>query len=162
MTYKAPADTETTFKLEWFNGNKAALDMALCLARLSNLVDDLVDKDVNVTTENICEAFLSCLVELPSNPFYAAMQKEIAPMWLPVFSAFETATEFEKKADKEGLERGHMLRYMPGMIISHAIIRCVGYQKAREYVPLMWKVVANERLDDYLREHLGEYNDQTE
>jgi len=161
MTYKAPADLESEFQLEWFGGDRAALDMAKTLARLSNIVDDLVDKDIDVATSEICDAFLTCLVKLPTNPFYARHQHELTPMWLSVFSAYETATKYEQDKDGRGLEMAHVLRYSPGMMIAHAIIRCVGIEKSREYTPLMWKVVINERYSDYMREHADEPVNET-
>ena len=156
--YRAPADLESRFDIEWFRGNRAALDMAMMIARLSNTVDDMIDKDEPVSDAQICDAFLSCLTALPLNPFYASIQREVAPMWVPVFSAFEAATHYERTKDRVGLELAHTLRYMPGMIISYAITVCVGGAKAREYIPKMWKVVANERYDDYLKEHIGQDN----
>ena len=42
-----------------------------------------------------------------------------------------------------------------GHIIAYAIIQCVGVEKSKELVPLMWKEVFFERFDDYKKEHLS-------
>ena len=149
-----PIDLEAVFAVEWFGGNRDAWRVAVMVARLTNTIDDLIDKDEPVSDAEICDAFLTCLVTLPMNPFYASIQRSVAPMWVPVFSAYEAATKFERARDAHGLESGHTLRYMPGMIVSYIITVCVGPEKSREYVPHMWKMVVGEKYTDYIAEHL--------
>jgi hypothetical protein len=57
-------------KLEWFGGNQDALNMYRMFVDLAHIWDDLVDKDKPVSADEINQAFLTCLVYLPANPFY--------------------------------------------------------------------------------------------
>ena len=142
-------------KLEWFGGNKDAYNMYLMFISLAHLWDDLVDKDNEVTEKAINHAFLICLVYLPLNPFYRAIQEQIMPMWITVVSAYQTANKFEKDKDEHGIEIAHTLRYAAGNIIAYVIHVCVGPEKAADILPEMWKDVVFERYEDYKKEHLN-------
>ena len=86
-------------KLEWFNGNQDALNLYRMFVSLSHTWDDLVDKDNEVSAEEVNNAFMIALVYMPANPFYRRIQDQIMPMWLMVLSAYETANKYE--ADKD-------------------------------------------------------------
>ena len=141
-------------KLEWFGGNQDALNMYHAFADLAHIWDDLIDNDKPVPAGLINQAFLTCLVYLPANPFYRSIQDQILPMWLTVVSAYETANFFEANKDQHGIEIAHGLRYASGNIIAYAIHVCVGPEKAKEVLPDMWKTIFYERLDEYRKEHL--------
>jgi hypothetical protein len=142
-------------ELEWFGGNRDALAVFQMIVDLAQAWDDLVDKDKDVDEITINNTFLIALVYLPMNPFYQRIQCAVAPMWITVVSAFEAANKFEREKDTHGIEIAHTLRYTGAQIIAYAIHVCVGPEKAREYVPSMWKRIADERFDDYRKEHLN-------
>ena len=141
-------------KLEWFGGNQDALNAFRMFVDLSHLWDDLVDKDKEATEDDINNAFLICLVYLPANPFYRSIQEQILPMWLVVVSAYQTANKFERDKDDHGIEIAHGLRYAAGNIVAYMVYVCVGPEKAKEFLPEMWKNVFFERYEDYRKEHL--------
>ena len=125
------------------------------LVDLSHAWDDVVDGDRKVPEIELNNAFLIALVYLPANRFYQSIQYQILPMWLTVVSAYEAANKFEREKDPHGVEIAHTLRYAAGNIIAYAIHVCVGPDKAREYVPEMWKAVVFERYEEYRKEHLN-------
>jgi len=141
-------------KLEWFGGNQDALNAYRMFVDLAHLWDDLVDKDKEATEDDINNAFLICLVYLPANPFYRSIQEQILPMWLVVVSAYQTANKFERDKDAHGIEIAHGLRYAAGNIVAYMVYVCVGPEKAKEFLPEMWKNVFFERYEDYRKEHL--------
>jgi hypothetical protein len=130
--------------LNWFGGNEDAANMYHTFVDLSHTWDDLVDKDKDVSETAINNAFLACLVYLPANPFYQKIQVAVMPMWITVVSAYETGNAFEKNKDAHGVEIAHTLRYAAGHIISYAMHVCVGPEKAKEFLPEMWKTVVYE------------------
>lgn len=142
-------------KLEWFGGNQDALNMFRMFVDLAHTWDDLVDKDKEASENDINNAFLICLVYLPANPFYRAIQADIMPLWITVVSAYQTANQYEKKKDAHGIEIAHGLRYASGNIIAYAVHICVGPEKAAEFMPDVWKAIIVERFDEYRKEHLN-------
>jgi purine-cytosine permease-like protein len=143
-------------KLEWFGGNQDALNMYRAFVNLAHTWDDMIDRDKPVSADDINRAFLTCLVYLPANPFYRAIQDQILPMWLVVVSSYETANAFEKAKDPHGIEIAHSLRYAAGNIVAYAVHVCLGAEKAKEVLPEVWKAMFYERFDDYRKEHLND------
>ena len=142
-------------KLEWFGGNEYALHMYRMLVDLVHTWDDLIDKDREVSEQEINNAFLIALVYMPSNPFYRQIQDSVMPMWVTVLSAYEVANKFERDKDAHGLEIAHNLRFAAGHVVSYMVQVCVGYEKSREIMPEIWKAIVDERFDDYRKEHLN-------
>ena len=142
-------------KLEWFGGNQDALNLFRMLVDLAHTWDDLVDKDKNVPDEHINNAFLVCLVYMQANPFYRSIQEQVWPMWLTVVSAYETANTYERNKDEHGIEIAHGLRYAAGHIVAYAVHVCVGPEKAKEFLPEVWKHIIVERFNEYRKEHLN-------
>lgn len=142
---------------DWFGGNEDAVNVYRMFTDLLHTWDDLVDKDKPelITEHHINHAFLICLVYLQVNPFYKSIQNEILPMWITVVSGYETANHFERSKDEHGIEIAHTLRYAAGNIIAYMIYVCVGSEKARIYLPEMWKSVVFERYEPYKKEHLN-------
>jgi len=153
---RATADLASCFPLEWFGGSADAHTFAKQLVRLVHTWDDLIDKDEPVSQTQINDAFLICLVHFPANPFYRMIQPQIAPMMLPIVAAYEAANGFEQSKDPHGVEIAHTLRFSAGHIVAYAIISCIGYDAARSVLPMMWKMIVNERFDEYRKEHLDE------
>jgi purine-cytosine permease-like protein len=142
-------------RLEWFGGNKDALEMFHMFIYLAHIWDDLVDKDKEVSEDAINKVFSICLIYLPLNNFYRQIQYQIIPMWITIISSYEAANKFERDKDQHGIEISHGLRYAAGNIIAYAIFVCVGAEKAKDFIPEMWKTVVFERFDDYRKEHLS-------
>jgi purine-cytosine permease-like protein len=142
-------------KLEWFGGNEDALAMYRMFIDLAHTWDDLVDKDKDVSEQKINNAFMICLVYLPMNKFYQAIQYAILPMWIAVVSAYQTANHYERTKDEHGIEIAHGLRYAVGNIITYAVHICVGPEQAANYMPEVWKQIMVERYDNYRKEHLN-------
>ena len=142
-------------KLEWFGGNQDALNMYRMLVDLAHTWDDLVDKDRDLPTDHINNAFLITLVYMPANAFYRSIQEQVMPMWLTVISAYEVANKFEQDKDEHGVEIAHNLRYAVGHIVAYMVQVCVGYEKAKDIMPEVWKSIVFERFDDYRKEHLN-------
>ena len=141
-------------KLEWFGGNQDALNMYRGIVATQHTWDDMVDKDKVLTEKQINDAFLTCLVYFPANPFYRHIQDQILPMWLTVVSGYAAANHFEREKDPHGIEISHSLRYAVGNIVAYAIHVCVGPEEAAKQIPDMWKSVFYERFDEYRKEHL--------
>ena len=142
-------------KLEWFGGNEDALNLFRMLVDLLHTWDDLVDKDKDISEKDVNNAFLVCLVYMQANPLYRRIQEQVWPMWLTVVSAYETANTYERNKDEHGIEIAHGLRYAAGHIIAYVVHVCVGPEKAKEYLPEVWKHVMVERFDGYRKEHLN-------
>ncbi len=146
--------TDDEIRDKWFGGNHDAMMMYKMIAELSHTWDDLVDKDNDVSSENINRAFMMPLFYLQNNAFYRSIQDQILPFWMMVYSGYEVANHFEKTKNEHGLEIAHNLRYAAGHIVSYAVISCLGYKEAAKVLPDVWLEIVYERFDDYKKEHI--------
>ena len=145
----------TEGKLEWFGGNQDALNMFRLFVDLSHIWDDLIDRDKPVSDDRINHAFLCCLVYLQANPFYRSIQDQVLPMWVSVISAYDAANKLERAKEEHGLEIAHGLRYAAGHIVAYAVHVCVGEERAKAFMPDVWKTIYFEWYTDYRKEHLN-------
>lgn len=147
--------SEGASEIDWFGGDPHGLEMYRLFVDLLHTWDDLVDKDKPVDESAINGAFLTCLVYLPANPFYRRIQQAVLPMWLTVVSAYEVANKFQRDKDEHGVEIAHNLRYAAGHIVAYAMQTALTPDKARQYLPEMWKAVVYERFEPYRQEVMG-------
>ena len=143
-------------RLEWFGGNQEALFMVDLMTDILQTWDDVVDKDKEVTENDINRAFSNALIYLPMNSFYRQIQYHVIPMWITVVSSFETANKFERDKDEHGIELAYLLRCSIGQIIAYAMYVCIGSENCKKSLPEMWKWLLSGRFEDYRKEHLGE------
>jgi len=144
---------QTEGRAEWFDGDLNGLEIFRLLVDLLHIWDDLVDKDKPVSESQINRAFLNCLVFLPCNALYQKIQLQIAPLWVCIVSAYETANQFEQIGESHGVEIAHTLRYSAGHIIAYAMVISSGMEHAKKHLPDMWKAVVFERFEPYQKEH---------
>jgi hypothetical protein len=89
--------TEETFaKLSMFLKEDAnAVKLCIDLIYLGHIVDDFIDKDVQRTDDEVKQAFLLALGEIPLNPFYQAFQSQLAPMMMSSTLLWLNSNELE-------------------------------------------------------------------
>ena len=141
-------------KMRWFGGNMDAINMCDMISTLTHVWDDMVDRDKILTEADINNAFRIALIYLPSNKFYQHIQPQILPLWVVIVSAYEAANTYQKNKDEHGIELAHTLRHTAAHIFAYTIEICVGPELAKIYIPEMWKGISDERVADYLKEHL--------
>jgi hypothetical protein len=142
-------------RLKWFNNNQDAFNMVEMIIEMLHVWDDVVDKDKEVTEQDINKAFSIALIYLPMNSFYRQIQANAIPMWVNIISAYETANKFEKEKDVKELNIAYSLRSAIGQIIGYSIFVLNTKQLSSEYIPLMWKWLHGEDLSEYQIEHLN-------
>lgn len=140
--------------LTLFCGDQNLVDLRALLAELSHTWDDIVDGDKPVGEEAINRAFGICLISLPQNPLYRAIQGAVLPMWVTVISAYQAGNRLEREKEAHGIEISHSLRYAAGHIFAYAIHVALGEERAAAIMPIVWKDIVAERFDDYKTEHL--------
>jgi len=71
------------------------------IASVMHTWDDLIDKDREIEDEEINAAFWFALVELPTNPFYAANAEMLRPIVVQSIVNWRAATAMERAATCE-------------------------------------------------------------
>lgn len=136
-----------------FGGNEDAARLVERLCRVAHIWDDLIDKDKDVSDEQINEAFRIALIDLPNNPFYREHNAAIAPLVYMGVIGYMTANRMERSGDRHQLEIAHGLRYCVAQVAAYAVVATNPLPIAERLLPTAWKAWMPERLDDYLKEH---------
>lgn len=141
-------ELEESIIIQALNGNMAAVDFCQRLFRISQTLDDLIDKDREVTGDDIKLAFWDALIELPANLFYRKHFDYLHPIVVASFLDWEDATDLEK-GDDNGKDIAFVLRDAIGQIIIHCAILIGGRKHARSWSVKIRKHIMNESLTDY-------------
>jgi hypothetical protein len=81
--------------LEWFGGNQSAVDFIVAISSVSELWDDLVDKDKELTRKDIDLVFWNALVTLPTNEFFNQHKTFLMPLVIQSINAWQDSVELE-------------------------------------------------------------------
>lgn len=136
----------------WLKGDSGAIAFIQVLATVSQIWDDLIDRDVSVSDTEINRAFQLLLVDLPRNVFYAKHFAELQPIVEQAILDWYDANQLER-----GDEHDKMLSYVFRDSLTNILIRCAllvgGWDWAREVSCDIRRSVYDEPLAEYLKEH---------
>lgn len=132
--------------LTWFGGDQTALAFLYSISRITELWDDLIDKDKPVTPEQINDAMFDALVALPCNPFYAKHRTYLTPLMIAAISSWQDANTLSK-GTRNQRALAYTLRNMDVQIILAIITLTRGRDTARALGPEIWTYFAAEQDD---------------
>lgn len=87
--------------LEWMRGNRHAVEAVKTICAICDVWDDLIDKDVALTEQQVNEAFMRALVGLYANPFYREHQASFFPILVTGINSWLDANTLEKAAGEK-------------------------------------------------------------
>lgn len=90
-------DNESEFVMECVLGHRDAHRMIMDLFSVSQVLDDLIDKDRPVDEEEIFKTYHTCLVDIPRNPFYLNHLNFLVPLFSQYLMDWYDATLLERK-----------------------------------------------------------------
>lgn len=132
--------------LTWFGGDRAALEFLYSISKITELWDDLIDKDKPITPEQINDAMFDALITLPCNPFYTRHATYLAPIMIAAISSWQDANTLAK-GTRSQKALAYTLRNMDVQVIMAIITILRGRDKARELGPAIWTYLAAEQDD---------------
>lgn len=146
---------DTDLLNEVFKGDRDAVRLALRLAELSHIWDDLVDGDKPCTPERINRAFWLALVQIPANPFYDENRHLLRPVMVTSIVNWEIANQYERMDDAEKHALAHVMRYaVADMLLLMAFI-IGGKDWVTAVGPRLRAACQKDTLDHYLSERKG-------
>jgi hypothetical protein len=142
------AQNETQFLHEILMGNHEAVRLCQLFARVSQVLDDLIDKDKPVPDEVIVKSYWDCLIEVPSNTFYQQNFGNLQPIVRQVLIDWLDATALEKGGDHEKNIAFVLRSSLESIVIQSALI-LGGYEWVRKVSLKVREFVFTESLKDY-------------
>lgn len=91
-------------------GNAEALQFLKSITFIAHIWDDLIDRDVLVSDEQINHAFQAALIDLPYNNFYLDHLQQIRPLMVIAVQNWMAATRMERGGHPGDLNIAFVLR----------------------------------------------------
>ena len=140
--------------LEILAGNQDAVRMMQVIGKWSHIYDDLIDKDKEVTEDQINWVMWELLVGLQLNPFYTANSIILTPIVMSGILNWHAANQIEKIGDLEELRISHSIRYSICDVGMVSMILAGGLEHAKKYARVARLLFQCDTWDHYKSEHL--------
>lgn len=141
--------TAHEFLTEALRGELEAVRLVETLGGISQIWDDLVDRDKPVTSEQVSQAFWAALIEVPGNAFYRQHFDTLYPLIRSVILDWETANRLERETP-HGQSLAFVLRdSLVGLVVTCAEL-LGGRKWALRYGPDIRYFFHDETLQDYM------------
>lgn len=131
-------------------GDPSAVALITLLANACQVMDDIVDGDKPVTTEDKHSLFWDLLITLPNNHFYQSHFMRLNPVITSALNDWFVANRME--ADDGPNAVAYVIRNNLINVLSEMVLLIGGYEHLKKYgVLLRMYVHGNETLDEYIR-----------
>lgn len=149
-----------TFGLEIFGGDEEAFELANIIIHMGGFWDDLVDKDTDITEDEINRSMFMALSSIHTNAFFQQHARDLVPLMSMSSMNYLVARTWERSRDPHGLELAHVFRYWVVTVIGAIVTQCLGPINALEILPDLYKAMCSERFHQYLTDLTGESDAQ--
>lgn len=105
-----PDSKERAFLRRVLRDDFAAIMFCEALFRISQTLDDLIDRDKPVSDQSIYHAFFLALIDLPSNPFYRQNDVVLRAMMASALQDWKDSVDLERAGDEHGKTLAYVLR----------------------------------------------------
>lgn len=124
--------------LEWFDGDQSAVEFIIALSSIAELWDDLIDKDKELTPEEINQVFWNALVTLPCNEFFNTHKAFLMPLILQGINAWHDSVELEAGPEND---RAYALtlRLLTLQLAPMIVFLKKGFAESRKVSVDMWR-----------------------
>lgn len=135
---------------QWCKGNQSAVQFLALMGRISQLADDIADKDVEPSPDVVAQLIHMIIVELPSNNFYAQHMGVFLPLFSTSLSFWCNSDEWGKS---EQPEYGFVYREHLEQIVTMTATLIGGFDHAKQVTKELVKFYhQGKNLDEWKRE----------
>lgn len=141
---------EATFLRGVLRNNEAAAQFCEMLFRISQTLDDLIDKDNPVSDATLIRTFWEALIELPANPFYRQHEPYLRPLMASALQDWRDSACLERSDSHHYKTLAFVLRdQLTGMVTQCAYL-VGGYEWMNKVSLSIRDHFHEDKLDDYL------------
>lgn len=139
--------------LVWaLQGDLAAVELVQRIFRVSQTLDDLVDKDKELSDRDIYAAFFESLVLIPANSAYQRFFAHLNPLFAQYLQDWFDATLMERSGVDHHIRLAFGLRSNLGAIITQLALLIGGFEWMQRVAPAVRDHIHCELFEDYLAE----------
>lgn len=142
---------------DFCRGNQSAIDFFLLIANISQVWDDLIDKDQALQDGQINMMMWQALIELNENPFFLVNNQQLLPIMKKAIIDWLTANQHEANRDEKMLKVSYIKRSCVTDIAIYVAFLCGGLEHSLIYAPIIEAAVfRDDDFNEYLQEQSGE------
>jgi hypothetical protein len=134
--------------------DKDAADFLFDFFAVCHLWDDLIDKDVERSEDDINRAFFTAFIELPENRYYQRYFRDIQPVMANAMMEWMTANSLERS---RRTDISYTLRCSIVSLIHQAAYLCGGY----EWATSVGEEIRLKTQNETYKQYIGELKCQT-
>jgi hypothetical protein len=146
-----PQPDERAFLQHVLRNNAPAILFCELLFQISQTLDDLIDKDREVSDNEIYRAFFQSLIDLPANGFYRANELFLRPMMASALQDWRDATTLEKQ-DYHGKTIAFVLRDQLTSLVVQVAGLVGGFDWMQSVSADIRRHFHEDQLNDYVRD----------
>lgn len=132
--------------LDWFGGNVDAIQFLNLICDITELWDDLTDKDKPITQKDIDDAMMAALIYLPLNPFYREHATYLTPLMISSINSWKDANVLSD-GTRSQRALAYTLRNMDIQIVQAIVFITQGYDRLREVSRDIWEFFGADQDD---------------
>ncbi len=121
-------------------------------ARITQVWDDLVDRDKPITGDDVTMAFMDALIAMPNNPFFVAYRQPLTTMMYAVVSDWLTSNQLAGRGRMEDRIAFVIRDSLAGMIVQIASM-LHGHDYAMQRAVAIRRYFHDDQFDEFLAEH---------
>lgn len=144
------SDNQEQLVHDWLRGDADAIAFINILAGVSQVWDDLIDRDRTPSADEINGAFVALLLRLPRNGFYRQYFDELQPLIEAAMLDWLTANELERGGQQDAMVAFVLRDSMAGILL-RAMAIIGGWDYAVSRAPDVRRHIHDEPLSDYSR-----------
>lgn len=113
-------------------GNVGAYSFCSAFLDFTGVLDDMFDKDHNVTTEQLCRSYLAFFQNIAFNEFFIQNKNSIFPLLVQGCNAWSDSELLSKSESQRLKDSADVLKCFYGEILYHVAFICGGYDHMRK------------------------------
>jgi len=137
--------------LRWLKNDKDAVDYVELVCAAAHFWDDLIDRDQDLSDDEINKAFFQMLVRLPRNPFYRKHFDHLNSILLNAVSNWQVATKLERDGGDYETSIAFVLRSSYVDLVTQSALLIAGQQWACKVGEEARRLTHGETYQGYLR-----------
>lgn len=147
-----PRSNEREFLQHVLQNEPAPILFCEMLFRISQTLDDLVDRDRPVSDDAIYSAFWQALIELPSNAFYRTHEPYLRPLMAAALQDWRDSVRLERRGDHHGRTLAFVLRDQ----LTSLVVQCAYLIGGSAWMQTVSEDIRLHFHEDKLISYLGE------
>lgn len=145
-----PRQDEQQFLAYVLQGQPQAIAFCHRLYATTQVIDDLIDKDRDVSDEELFRAFWDCLFELPINPFYRQHEIYLRPILATGFQDWWDSVKLERAGDNHARHVAFVLRDSLTSVVIQCAYLIGGYDWMQEVSETIRRHAHEDTLSEYM------------